>query len=40
MCGPDTPVSDGTPAGVFGWRPPTDLVLALSDLFDGRTVHQ
>ena len=37
MCGPDTPVSDGQPAGVFGWRPPAELVCALSDLLDGRT---
>ncbi len=35
MCGPDTPVTDGNPAGVFGWRPPTALVTALSDLLDG-----
>ena len=36
MCGPDTPVTDGTPAGVFSWRPPAALVVALSDLIDGR----
>jgi exodeoxyribonuclease V beta subunit len=36
MCGPDTPVTDGQPAGVFGWRPPAALVTALSDLLDGR----
>ena len=36
MCGPDTPVTDGHPAGVFGWRPPTALVVALSDLLDGQ----
>jgi exodeoxyribonuclease V beta subunit len=36
MCGPDTPVVDGHPAGVFSWRPPTDLVIAVSDLLDGR----
>jgi exodeoxyribonuclease V beta subunit len=36
MCGPDTPVTDGHPAGVFGWRPPAALVTALSDLLDGR----
>jgi len=34
MCGPDTPVVDGVPCGVFSWRPPTDLVVALSDLLD------
>jgi len=38
MCGPDTPVTDGSPAGVFGWQPPAALVVALSDLLDGRTV--
>ncbi|GAA0971144.1 RecBCD enzyme subunit RecB [Nocardioides aquaticus] len=36
MAGVDTPVTDGHPAGVFSWRPPTALVLALSDLLDGR----
>lgn len=36
MCGPDTPTTDGHPAGVFGWRPPAALVTALSDLLDGR----
>jgi len=34
MCGPDTPVVDGQPAGVFSWQPPAELVLALSDLLD------
>ena len=34
MCGPDTPVLDGQPCGVFGWRPPAELVVALSDLLD------
>jgi exodeoxyribonuclease V beta subunit len=38
MTGPDVPHVDGQPCGVFGWRPPTALVLALSDLLDsGRT---
>lgn len=32
MCGPDTPVLDGSPAGVFGWSPPPGLVVGLSDL--------
>ncbi|ORA81064.1 exodeoxyribonuclease V subunit beta [Mycolicibacter kumamotonensis] len=32
MCGPDTPVLDGHPSGVFSWRPPAALVVALSDL--------
>jgi exodeoxyribonuclease V beta subunit len=36
MCG-DTPVIDGCPCGVFGWRPPARLVVALSDLLqEGR----
>ena len=34
MCGPDTPVVDGHPAGVFSWEPPAGLVMALSDLLD------
>lgn len=35
MCGPGTPTVDGVPAGVFSWRPPAALVVALSDLLDG-----
>ncbi len=35
MCGPETPVLDGHPCGVFGWRPPVALVEELSDLLDG-----
>ena len=35
MCGPDTPVVDGHPCGVFSWAPPVALVTALSDLLDG-----
>jgi exodeoxyribonuclease V beta subunit len=35
MCGPDTPLIDGHPTGVFSWRPPAALVRALSDLLDG-----
>ena len=35
MAGPDTPVHDGHPAGVFGWRVPAALVGELSDLLDG-----
>ena len=40
MGGPQTPTfshrgQDGHPAGVFSWRPPVALVLALSDLLDG-----
>ncbi len=34
MSGPDTPVVDGSPCGVFGWRPPAQLVVALSDVLD------
>jgi exodeoxyribonuclease V beta subunit len=34
MCGADTPVIDGQPCGVFTWRPPAELVVALSDLLD------
>jgi exodeoxyribonuclease V beta subunit len=34
MCGADTPVIDGRPCGVFTWRPPAELVVALSDLLD------
>lgn len=36
MCGPETPLVDGHPAGVFSWPLPASLVLALSDLLDGR----
>ena len=35
MCGAETPTTDGHPAGVFSWRPPETLVVALSDLLDG-----
>jgi exodeoxyribonuclease V beta subunit len=35
MCGPDTPVVDGVPCGVFGWAPPPALVVELSQLLDG-----
>jgi exodeoxyribonuclease V beta subunit len=35
MCGPDTPLVDGAPCGVFAWRPPVALVEELSDLLDG-----
>ncbi|HET7534067.1 MAG TPA: UvrD-helicase domain-containing protein [Nocardioidaceae bacterium] len=35
MCGPETPVVDGHPCGVFSWRPPVALVEALSNLLDG-----
>ncbi len=37
MTGPTTPVSDaGQPYGVFGWPLPSALVVALSELLDGR----
>jgi exodeoxyribonuclease V beta subunit len=35
MCGPTTPVVDGSPCVVFSWRPPVALVEELSDLLDG-----
>ncbi|MCW2757397.1 MAG: recB, partial [Nocardioidaceae bacterium] len=35
MCGPQTPVVDGQPCGVFAWQPPAALVTALSDLLAG-----
>jgi len=35
MCGPDTPLVDGQPCGVFAWQPPVGLVVELSDLLDG-----
>jgi exodeoxyribonuclease V beta subunit len=34
MVGPDTPLVDGTPCGVFTWRTPPALVTGLSDLLD------
>jgi exodeoxyribonuclease V beta subunit len=34
MSGSNTPAVNGQPCGVFAWRPPTGLVLALSDLLD------
>ena len=38
MCGPETPLVDGQPCGVFAWRPPVALVEAISDLLDGALV--
>ncbi len=35
MCGPDTPMVDQHPCGVWSWAPPTALVRAVSDLLDG-----
>jgi exodeoxyribonuclease V beta subunit len=34
MTGEAVPRVDGQPCGVFAWRPPTRLILALSDLLD------
>ena len=34
MTGPQTPLVGGVPCGVFAWRPPPALVVALSDLLD------
>ena len=34
MTGPDTPVVDGMPCGVFTWQPSPALVEALSDVLD------
>lgn len=34
MSGPDGPVVDGQPCGVFTWHPPPAFVAALSDLLD------
>lgn len=35
MAGPDTPVVDGMPCGVFIWQPPANLITELSDLLAG-----
>ncbi|HEX4865571.1 MAG TPA: 3'-5' exonuclease, partial [Acidimicrobiales bacterium] len=34
MTGPDCPVVGDQPCGVFSWKPPSSLVVSLSDLFD------
>jgi exodeoxyribonuclease V beta subunit len=34
MSGPDTPVVGASPCGVFAWKPPARLVVALSDALD------
>jgi exodeoxyribonuclease V beta subunit len=36
MVGAETPLVDGAPCGVFGWRPSATVVEALSDVLDGR----
>ena len=38
MTGAQTPVVDGTPCGVFRWRPPAALVAGFSDLLDRGSV--
>ncbi|MBI3225561.1 MAG: exodeoxyribonuclease V subunit beta [Mycolicibacterium cosmeticum] len=35
MCGPETPVVEGHPAGVFSWAPPAALVTELSAFLEG-----
>jgi exodeoxyribonuclease V beta subunit len=40
MCGPQTPVVDGQPCGVFAWHPPAAMVLELSDVLDGRVPQE
>jgi len=35
MIGPATPVADGAPYGVFGWRPPAAAIIALDQLLAG-----
>lgn len=35
MVGPQTPVVDGVPCGVFSWKPPAALILELSAILDG-----
>ncbi|MFD1824428.1 UvrD-helicase domain-containing protein [Mumia zhuanghuii] len=37
MAGPDTPLVDGHPCGVFSWRPPVAMLEDLSAVLDGRT---
>ncbi|MDR1387768.1 MAG: UvrD-helicase domain-containing protein [Propionibacteriaceae bacterium] len=37
MAGPDTPTVDGTPCGVFAWRPPVALVEGLDRLLAGES---
>ncbi|MFI5509156.1 exodeoxyribonuclease V subunit beta [Mycobacterium sp. NPDC051804] len=38
MCGAQTPIVDGHPMGVFSWRPPASLIVAMSDLLDAGAV--
>ncbi|MDA8309949.1 MAG: UvrD-helicase domain-containing protein [Actinomycetota bacterium] len=37
MSGPGTPAVDGTPCGVFSWRPPAALVTGMSELFEAES---
>ena len=39
MAGPDTPLLDGHPLGVFSWRPPVGLVESVSRLLADRGVR-
>lgn len=39
MVGAATPEVDGVPCGVFSWRPPSALVLALSSILDGEGIR-
>ncbi|MET3962071.1 exodeoxyribonuclease V beta subunit [Marmoricola sp. OAE513] len=39
MVGAATPEVDGVPCGVFSWRPPVALVIALSDILDGEAAR-
>jgi exodeoxyribonuclease V beta subunit len=34
MTGAEVPRVSGAPCGVFAWRPPAELVTALSDVLD------
>ena len=38
MAGPETPVIDGIPCGVFSWQPPVALIEELSAILDGKAV--
>ncbi len=37
MAGPDTPVVEGERCGVSRWRPPPEMIVALSEIFTGAT---
>jgi len=39
MCGPETPVVDGTTCGVFAWSPPPAMVVELSGLLNGALLN-